>query len=1105
MRKFFHVLTYMLILFLSSNFAQNGVGNKVTVTFPFYDDVESEANSASFWNRDTTIWKIQSVTAHSGNKAWVMLPSSGSYNYLTLSSSIDLSGTANPYISLWTRKADGGGGYIKMEVSTNGGTNWASLVETYNTGAAYSRMQASLYNYRQANVLIRIGGYAPSGGTYYVDDILIDNAPVPQPILLSSPSENGMNVHWNQSTATDFYRYRIIISTSTNDVNNYYVSPSLANRSETVVFDIFQKTKLDTVLTNLTFTNTLYYAKVYEEDTQNFVNQGSERSDLSTTFNSTGEAMGSTQTFEVSYNWVADLPWAVTTDDAGEPGHSPTHAYEDSPQGNYPANADRRLIGQFNLSGRPLLKFNHRYSYENGYDYGYLDVSADNINWTTLAGFTGNNGGEWESRTFDIGFITQTSTVGYVRFRTVSNSNNQQDGWHIDDVQTINNTKTIAFPFFDDVEVDTFTQNRWTAGAFDLKLANSHSGAQVWSLKPTGGNYIYLTLAGIMNLSSAPNPYISLWAKKADGGGGYIRFEVSGDGGKTWNNLTETYFSGTQYQRLQTSLANYRQNNVMVRVGCYAPSGGTYYVDDILIDNAPTPRSLVLLTPTNNGMKVRWGASTAPDFGSYKIILSTDANAVNNYYTEPNLQNRTDTHVFEIFNQATIETTLTDLAFMNTMYYCKVYEQDTQLLINQGTERSDLSTAFNVTPQVAPFIQTFEGSYGWAADLPWAVTQDDAGDPGHSATHALEDSPETNYPANADRRIVLQINTLTVNRPVLRFNHKYAFENGVDYGSIDYSPDNINWTNITAFTGNTNTFWEQREFDISPLKQVNAGYLRFKVTSNSANHQDGWHIDDVEVYNNTRYQGIPLNDDAEVDTVSSKYWIAGQWEIRSTNAYSGAQVWALPPAGGYYNYLTVKGLLNLSSAPKPYVSLWVKKADSGGGYVSIEASNNFGATWTRLKEPYFSGSAYTNVIASLDNYRQANVMVRIGCYSPSGGTYYLDDISITDSTGYTVGIQDLAGITPVDFELSQNYPNPFNPSTTIRYALPSESKVSISVYNLLGQQVANLVDDVQSTGYHEVVFNAIDLASGVYLYKINAVPINNSKEFTSTKKLILLK
>ena len=967
------------------------------------------------------------------------------------------------------------------------------------------RFQVSLSNFLQANTRIRIGCYAPYGSTYYVDDIMIDNAPSPQPILLSSPTDNGMNITWNQSSALDFYRYRVIISTSTGDVNNFYVSPSLSGRSETKVLDFFTKTKLDSLLTDLTFANTLYYAKIYEEDSQGFVNQGSDRTDLSTAFNVTQQTSPFVQNFEGTFNWVADLPWAITTDDAGDPGHSPTHAYEDSPQGNYSENSDRRLTMQINLSGvsRPTLQFNHKYSFETSSDYGAIEISQDNVNWTTLNGFTGNTGSEWEPRKYDVG-ILKNQTTGYIRFKTLSNGANQQNGWSLDDVEIFNNTRTQPFPFFDDVEIDTTSLNAWIPGSFDLKLANAHSGAQVWSIKPSGGNYNYLTLSGKMNLSGAPNPYLSFWIKKADGGTGALSIEASNDGGLTWNTLAQPSFSGTQYVWFEASLSNYRQANVLVRIGCYSPYGSSYYIDDILIDNAPTPKPLTLLTPTNNGMKVRWGISTAPDFGSYRVVLSTDQNQVNNYFNVPSLSNHVETRVFDIFNQATIETTLTDLTFMNTIYYAKIYEKDTQLLINQGSDRADLSTSFNVISQTAPFIQDFENTFGWASDLPWAVTTDDAGDPGHSATHAMEDSPGTNYAENSDRRLVVQVNTLAVPRPVLRFNNKYAFETSVDYGVIEYSVDNVNWNTITGITGNSNTAWVSKQFDISPIKSLNAAYLRFKTISNGATQLDGWHLDDVEIYNNTKTLGIPLFDDAELDTISQQYWIAGLYEIKSVNAHSGTQAWALAPSGGQYNYLTLSGIMNLTNAPSPFLSFWIKKADGGTGALSIEASNNAGLTWTALAQPSFNGANYTNYNLSLANYRQNNVLIRIGCYSPYGNTYLLDDITIADSTGWT-GIEDFAGITPTDFELSQNYPNPFNPSTTIHYAIPNESKVSITVFNLLGQEVANLVNDLQSAGYHEVVFNATNLSSGVYLYRINAVSSINSKEFTSTKKFILLK
>ena len=88
---------------------------------------------------------------------------------------------------------------------------------------------------------------------------------------------------------------------------------------------------------------------------------------------------------------------------------------------------------------------------------------------------------------------------------------------------------------------------------------------------------------------------------------------------------------------------------------------------------------------------------------------------------------------------------------------------------------------------------------------------------------------------------------------------------------------------------------------------------------------------------------------------------------------------------------------------------------------------------------------------------------------------------------------------PSGFTLYQNYPNPFNPTTTIKFALPVESKVKINVYNSLGQLVETLADQEMESGYHEVNFNASRLASGVYLYQLQA------DNFISLKKMILLK
>jgi hypothetical protein len=90
-------------------------------------------------------------------------------------------------------------------------------------------------------------------------------------------------------------------------------------------------------------------------------------------------------------------------------------------------------------------------------------------------------------------------------------------------------------------------------------------------------------------------------------------------------------------------------------------------------------------------------------------------------------------------------------------------------------------------------------------------------------------------------------------------------------------------------------------------------------------------------------------------------------------------------------------------------------------------------------------------------------------------------------------------VLPLEYNLAQNYPNPFNPSTTIRYSLPVRSHVTLTVYNSLGQQVATLVEGEMEAGYHDVNFDASNLASGVYLYRLNA------GDYVQTRRLVVLR
>jgi uncharacterized protein (UPF0218 family) len=90
-------------------------------------------------------------------------------------------------------------------------------------------------------------------------------------------------------------------------------------------------------------------------------------------------------------------------------------------------------------------------------------------------------------------------------------------------------------------------------------------------------------------------------------------------------------------------------------------------------------------------------------------------------------------------------------------------------------------------------------------------------------------------------------------------------------------------------------------------------------------------------------------------------------------------------------------------------------------------------------------------------------------------------------------------ITPVEFALEQNYPNPFNPATTINYSIPEAGNVEMKVYDILGNEVATLVNETKVPGNYSAVFDASSFASGIYIYTLR------TNSFVQTKKMMLMK
>ena len=178
--------------------------------------------------------------------------------------------------------------------------------------------------------------------------------------------------------------------------------------------------------------------------------------------------------------------------------------------------------------------------------------------------------------------------------------------------------------------------------------------------------------------------------------------------------------------------------------------------------------------------------------------------------------------------------------------------------------------------------------------------------------------------------------------------------------------------------------------------------------------------------------------------------------------------------------------------------------------IGYDLTGTMGAGGAAAINPDNTGGKVTFAWANGSAISGTGVLVNLKAVILDKGSSPLNFTSFTVNNGtplaYTfngslTAITDVINYKPVvkDYELSQNYPNPFNPTTQIQFSIPKESKVVLKVYNLLGQEVATLVNQQLASGTYTYQFDASKLSSGVYLYKISA------GNYFFTKKMTLLK
>jgi hypothetical protein len=173
---------------------------------------------------------------------------------------------------------------------------------------------------------------------------------------------------------------------------------------------------------------------------------------------------------------------------------------------------------------------------------------------------------------------------------------------------------------------------------------------------------------------------------------------------------------------------------------------------------------------------------------------------------------------------------------------------------------------------------------------------------------------------------------------------------------------------------------------------------------------------------------------------------------------------------------------------------WSTKTEKNSDRFEVERSLVSTTTWSTV------GTVKASVLSnSVKNYSYTDTKLQSGKYQ-----YRLKMVDNNGSFAYS-SVEAAEVAVPKDFAVSQNYPNPFNPSTKIDYQVPVDAKVILEVYNIAGQKVIELVNQEQSAGYYTVDFGASKLSSGVYIYRLAASDKATGNNFSSIKKMMLLK
>ena len=623
------------------------------------------------------------------------------------------------------------------------------------------------------------------------------------------------------------------------------------------------------------------------------------------------------------------------------------------------------------------------------------------------------------------------------------------------------------------------------SGTYSCQL-RSQTGAQIITPNITGG------------VST-----VTFWASSSTTSGS-VQVNYSTDGGISWNSAIGSPFSLTTGSAVyKTATMNLNSANILVQ---FYRTAATVYIDDVTINSISVSPTISINPTLLTGFTYFEGSGPSTS-QSYNLSGSNLTGAPGNITVTglTNYEVSTDNSTFSgSVNVAYSSATLTSTPiFVRLKAGLSVGTYNSETISNAGGGATTVNVTCNgsVTspPLSLPVVENFDFSelltnYGW-------IAHSGAGNEAINTTTGLVYS---DYPSsNIGNAALLDNNGEDVSKLFATISSGtiyYSFLVNVTTGTEGYF----------IHLGNSATTFAARIFvkpSLTPDK-INFGISNTSTESYAATPTD---FDLLTTYLVIVKYDISTTGDASLWVLSSGVPIseiaAGTPEHTTTvSGLASIERICLRQYIATQN-ITVDGIrisdewvesvlpVELTSFSATTIGSAVKlswntatEINNYGFEVERKTKDEKSKTWEKIG--FVNGNGNSN---SPKDYSFVDDKVSAGKYS-----YRLKQIDNDGQFEYYKTIEvDMNGIKK--FELSQNYPNPFNPSTTIKFNLPEAGSVTLTLFNILGQQIRTLVNEFKESGVHTINFDASELNSGMYIYKIE------SGLFTQTRKMTLVK